>query len=244
MTSLQYLDLTLPTLVENLALDEALLQELQAAPADGLPGLLRVWEWPAHAVVLGAAGKIAADVHVDRCERDGIEIQRRSSGGGTVLLGPGCLMFSLMLRFEMAVELREVHSSYRWIMDKLASCVDPWLPGVAQAGICDLAVDGRKVSGNAQQRKRTTLLHHGTLLYDFDLTLIPEYLKLPMDRPEYRGSRDHLDFVRNIPASREESIGALRAGWSATEVREGIPADRVELALRERFFRPGWVAGR
>ena len=31
-------------------------------------------------------------------------------------------------------------------------------------------------SGNAQQRKRSHLLHHGSLLYDFDLKLIGRYL--------------------------------------------------------------------
>jgi len=245
MNPLHYLERTMPTLAENLALDEALLQELQAAPshAEG-PGLLRIWEWTSYAVVLGAAGQLRADIHVDACERDGVEIHRRSSGGGTVLLGPGCLMYSLVLRYDTAVELREVHSSYRWIMAKLAHAVEPWLPGVAPAGICDLAVGGRKVSGNAQQRKRNTCLHHGTLLYDFDLDLIPRYLKLPTDRPEYRGGRDHLDFVRNVPATRSQLVAALRAEWNAVEERREIPLDRVGAVLRERFELPDWVARR
>lgn len=238
---LQYLELTMPTLVENLALDEALLQELQA---EGGSGLLRVWEWTDYAVVLGAAGQMRVDIRTDDCERDGIEIHRRSSGGGTVLLGPGCLMFSLVLNFDLAVELREVHSSYRWILDKLASCLSPVLPGIRSAGICDLAVDGRKVSGNAQQRKRSSCLHHGTLLYDFDLDRIPRYLRMPAERPDYRGSRDHLDFVRNIPIARTDLIAALRAEWNAWEGRSNWPPERLELALAERFRKPDWIARR
>src|SRR4051812_48986457 len=91
-----FLDMTLPLLGQNLALDEALLLD---AEADG-PEVLRLWHWPTHAVVLGAAGRIADDIDVEACQTDGVPIARRSSGGGTVLLGGGCLVYSLVLRFD------------------------------------------------------------------------------------------------------------------------------------------------
>ena len=52
---MQLLDLTLPTLADNLALDEALLLQAEA----GGPEALRFWEWPSYAVVIGAGGKWA-----------------------------------------------------------------------------------------------------------------------------------------------------------------------------------------
>ncbi len=94
---MQFLGLTLPSLAENLALDEALL--LHAEEGDG-GEVLRVWSWPTFAVVLGAGGVIADDVHEANCQADGVPIARRSSGGGTVLLGPGCLCLSLVPRDE------------------------------------------------------------------------------------------------------------------------------------------------
>src|SRR6185503_10807307 len=107
-----FLDLTLPTLAENLALDEALLLDAEA----GGPEVLRLWEWPRHAVVLGAGGKLADDVNEDACLADGVPITRRSSGGGTVLLGSGCLLFSLILHFERDPALGDLHASYRYIL--------------------------------------------------------------------------------------------------------------------------------
>src|SRR5262245_36170851 len=92
----RFLDRTLPTLAENLALDEAL---LIAAEAGG-PEVLRLWRWPAPAVVLGAGGRLADDVRADACAADGVPVRRRSSGGGTVLLGPGCLCYSLVLGMD------------------------------------------------------------------------------------------------------------------------------------------------
>ena len=135
-----YLDVTLPTLADNLALDEALLLEAEENARE----CLRTWEWPSAAVVLGAAGKLANEVFEDACRRDGVPIQRRSSGGGTVLLGQGCLCFSLVLSYDRAPELTEVTSSYRYILGLIARGLSARIPGVEAAGTSDLAVQGRK----------------------------------------------------------------------------------------------------
>ena len=89
-----YLDLTLSRLADNLALDEALLLEAEAGRGGEV---LRVWEWPQPAVILGSGSRLAEDVDETACHTDGVPILRRSSGGGTVLLGTGCLCYSLVL---------------------------------------------------------------------------------------------------------------------------------------------------
>jgi len=96
---MRLLDFSLPDAAENLALDEAL---LLAAEAGTGGELLRLWEAPRHAVVVGAGGSVALDVNVPACEADGVPILRRASGGGTVLIGPGCLCYSLVLGYERA----------------------------------------------------------------------------------------------------------------------------------------------
>ena len=93
--SLELLDLTLPTPAENLACDEAL---LDAAEVGERGEALRFWESPEHFVVVGYANKVATEVNVAACEARGIPILRRCSGGGTVVQGPGCLNYALVLR--------------------------------------------------------------------------------------------------------------------------------------------------
>src|SRR4051794_25214439 len=112
-----FLDLTLPTLAENLALDEALLLHAEA----GGPETLRLWTWPSLAAVLGAGGRLAEEVDVERCRTDSVPIVRRSSGGGTVLLGPGCLLYSLILSFEREPLVSDLHASYRFILTRLVN---------------------------------------------------------------------------------------------------------------------------
>jgi lipoate-protein ligase A len=238
---IELLDLTLSTPGENLALDEALLNRAEDASRRGEPAgeLLRFWESSVPFVVLGSAGRLAEEVHQEARLRAGVAILRRSSGGGTVLLGPGCLCFSLILDLEKRPELRDIHASYRAILSRLAACLA--VEGLAHRGISDLALGGRKVSGNAQRRKRATLLHHGAILHDFDLPAISLLLKDPYRQPDYRAGRPHGDFIANLDLPAEEIKQRLARCWNATKAptRPNLP-DLAPL-LRQKYANPRWI---
>jgi lipoate-protein ligase A len=237
---MQFLDLTLPSLEENLALDEALL--LQAEESGG--EWLRLWEWPTCAVVLGAAGRLSEDINETTCLADDVPIVRRASGGGTVLLGRGCLLFSLVLRYERAAELTQILPSYRYILGRIRAALATLAPDLEVAGTSDLAVAGRKVSGNSQQRKRRHLLHQGTLLYDFDLERIGHYLRFPQRQPDYRAGRTHGEFLANLRLSRDELKGRLRELWEARGAMEIWPKEAVERLLVDKYTRVEWIRRR
>lgn len=223
---MKLLDLTLATAEENLALDEALLLAEEE--------VLRLWEWPRLAVVLGSGGVVAHDVNVDACEAAGVPILRRSSGGGTVLLGEGCLCFSLVLPYSLHPSLEGIHESYHWILERVVAGL-----GMGElVGICDLALEGRKFSGNAQQRKRTHLLHHGTILHAFDLGQVASYLREPPRRPEYREERTHAEFVRNLPLTGEEVRRRLAEAWEARERLARVPD--VAKLVEEKYSLESW----
>jgi lipoate-protein ligase A len=75
---------------ENLAFDEALLRVAPESPV--------VWLWRNPVcVVVGRGQRIAREVHADACERDGVPVLRRASGGGTVFHDPGNLNVTLVL---------------------------------------------------------------------------------------------------------------------------------------------------
>jgi lipoate-protein ligase A len=234
------LRLTLSDLAGNLALDEALLLEAEEGKRDEV---LRLWEWPHPSVVLGAAGRLAEEVDEAACRRGGVPIFRRASGGGTVLLGSGCLIYSLILAYERQPALTEVAPSYHFILGRIRDALADAVPGVELAGNSDLALGGRKFSGNSQQRKRTHLLHHGTLLYRFDLAAVGRYLRLPARQPAYRQGRYHEDFLRNLPLGREELERRLCAAWDAAD-EVSWPADRVRQLAADKYTRPEWIRRR
>lgn len=230
---MRYVDRTLSDLSKNLALDEALLLQAEAGETGEC---LRVWEWPDHAVVLGVGCSLNDDVDEDRCCRDRIPVIRRSSGGGTVLLGAGCLLFSLILSYERAAALRSVRRSYAYILDIVRRGLCDIVPGIELAGVSDLAIAGRKFSGNAQQRKRDFLLHHGTILYDFDIEITGRVLRLPLRQPDYRKSRPHEAFMTNIPAPANQLKESLPRMWQATPDETQLPTQLIEALAREKYF--------
>jgi lipoate-protein ligase A len=236
---MRLLQRTLGSPEENLALDEALLLEAEAGRQ---PEVLRLWEWPRPAVVLGSGCKLAEDVDAEACRADGVPILRRSSGGGTVLLGEGCLCFSLVLALAGDERLGEIRPSYRYILGRVAEPLG--LPGVHMQGISDLVYDGRKFSGNAQQRKRHHILHHGTILYAFDLPLVSRCLRLPARQPDYRAGRGHDDFIRNLGLPGDVIRERLLAAWQADEAQTQWPAEVVRRLVAEKYATPEWVERR
>src|SRR5262249_55059611 len=159
---------------------------------------------------------------------------------GAVVIGPGCLLFSLVLAFERHPVLADLHGSYRLILHTIAAALAPHVPGIEPAGISDLAVAGKKCSGNAQQRKRTHLLLQGTLLCSFDLTRITCYLAPPPREPEYRRRRTHLDFVTNLNLPIAQAKACLCRAWQATEPLTQWRHDLVRSLCEQKYKCQQW----
>jgi len=239
---MQHLKLTLDSPAENLALDEALLDAAEAREIAG--GVLRLWESPEYCVILGRSSKADGEVNLPTCRRTGIPVLRRSSGGGTIVAGPGCLMYAVVLGFETHPHLRAVDLAHRHVLERMAKILGPMLPGISVAGISDLVIQPqpesaasrpRKFSGNALRIKRNHFLYHGTLLYDFDMDRLSQLLGSATRQPDYRDERSHTDFVANLPLQREELIEALIEGWDAQHALPSWPRQRVADLVQSRY---------
>ncbi|MCS7015855.1 MAG: lipoate--protein ligase family protein [Gemmatales bacterium] len=237
---MHYLELTLPTIEENLALDEALL--LQAERGEG-GAVLRCWEIDRPAVVVGMNGVLASEVRLDVCRGDDIPVARRCSGGGAVVLAPGSLVFALVLPMNEGSVLA-VREAVLSILGALAQALRVWGVETYPAGSSDLVWQGRKVSGNSQRRLRRYFLHHGTLLYNFDVELAERYLPLPPRTPAYRQGRGHREFLANLPLPRQNLLACLRQAYAAQTPRSDWPATLVEDLVRERYACRDWLKRR
>ena len=233
---MKYLDLTLPTPAENLACDEALLDFCEET---GGGEILRVWEPAQYFAVVGYANKVDVEVNREKCRAQGIPILRRCSGGGTVLQGPGCLNYSLVLDFSKNDLLQTITQANRVIMERQRQSLKNLVNAdIGIEGHTDLAIAGIKFSGNAQRRRKNFLLFHGVFLLEFEIPLIEELLKMPSKQPDYRANRSHEKFLTNLHRPVEELKQALRCGWNASEKLESIP-DLSKL-VQEKYLREDW----
>jgi lipoate-protein ligase A len=238
-----FLDLTFQTPAENLACDEALLDSFERSGGDGC---LRFWEPDNYFVVVGYGNQVATEVSAPGCDAGGIPILRRCSGGGTVLQGPGCLNYSLILKIDESGPLTSITAANRFIMERNREAIETEVrrqrpeARVEVRGHTDLALGPLKFSGNAQRRKKHFLLFHGTFLLRFDLALIHKFLQMPSKEPDYRQGRSHKDFLTNLDLPADAVKRALRQAWGATSPLEVVPRDVIALLARDKYVTTEW----
>lgn len=239
---MKLLDWTLPQPEQNLAADEALLDWCDARDD---AEVLRFWEATQHFVVVGYANALATEVSVAACMARGVPVLRRCSGGGTVLQGPGCFNYTVILRINPRGPTRNISATNQFVMERncaaLHSALGTRHSAVLVQGHTDLTLNGVKFSGNAQRRKRRCLLFHGTILLGLDLALVEELLPMPSRQPDYRHNRPHHAFICNLPLSADTVKQALRDAWQAHEPFGLPPMQAMENLVDQKYGRREWT---
>ena len=233
---MQCLDLTATSAAANLACDEALLDACEGGSG---PEVLRFWEPQECFVVAGYSNALALEVNLTACRQARVGVFRRCSGGGAVLQGPGCLNYSLVLNSDGRPPLETITGANRHIMERQREALTAVLQrSVEVMGCTDLALGGRKFSGNAQRRRRHAILFHGTFLLRFDLSLMDQFLNIPSRQPDYRKGRAHDAFLMNLGVAASAVKNALREAWSAcTPLNEAPDCRRL---IAEKYDRDDW----
>ena len=235
---MEYCELTLESAAENLACDEALLDQAEAGLAEEV---LRVWEPGEHFVVVGYGNRAATEVNLPFCQLNRIPVLRRCTGGGTVLQGPGCLNYSLILRIAESAQLQSISGTAKFILERHQAALGASLQAaVEMRGQSDLAIGGLKFSGNAQRRRKQFLIFHGTFLLGLDISLAGKALLPPSRQPDYRQNRSHADFLMNLRVPAEGIKRSLREIWGAVEPIKIVPSEQISVLCREKYGCDEW----
>ncbi len=140
-------------------------------------------------------------------KKNELYIARRASGGGTVLHHPTeNLNFSLFVNLQIKKELFGVKESYEALLGIAVEALKDQKIFSSSKGKSDLAIDEngitRKISGNAQFRKRNCLVQHGTLILNRNLIeRVADLMPHPPEEPDYRKERTHRDFLTALPSA-------------------------------------------
>lgn len=161
-----------------MGIDEAILENV--AKNISKP-TIRFWRWNPSAVSIGYFQSIEDEVNLEKCSELGIDVVRRITGGGAVYHDyDGEITYSLIAPENLLH--KGIHESYGiicgWLID-----------GLAQLGlkcefkpINDIVLNGKKISGNAQTRRKGVVLQHGTILYDLDVKKMFSLLKVTKEK--------------------------------------------------------------
>jgi len=186
---------------------------------------VRVYRLKAAVAVLGSGSRPGVELNLDACRGDGLPILRRRGGGGAVLLDPGNVIVSAVAmglpfgRHRVCFDMLTT-----WLIDGLAGI---GIPGVQQAGICDLTLGGLKIGGACLHRSRDMLYYSTSLLVQPDMDAVMRYIAHPPREPDYRGGRDHAAFMGTLASADGTTVETETV---ATALRRTL--DPPELASR------------
>lgn len=256
----------------NMAVDEAILRALEAAPA---PPTLRFYRWAPAAVSLGAGQVVEASVNRTVLEQEGIDLVRRPTGGWAVLHDDE-VTYSLTARHESIPDGHDLLEVYRVVTEAFAV-------GLGRLGLdatvvqrergpirvktpvcfavpasCELVVADRRVFGSAQRRSRHTFLQHGSLPLTLDLPRLYRCLHPEQEADlaealiaQWRREMAGLNDVAGRPLEWEAVVAALIQGVQdqlGVTLREGSlsPQERTlaESLAAEKYADPAWTCRR
>lgn len=165
-----------------------------------------------NAVIIGRNQNAWKECSIANMDADGVQLVRRHSGGGAVFHDNGNLNFSFITD--------EKHYDLNRQMRVILNAVSKLGLKAELSGRNDIAVDGKKFSGNAFSLAKGNRSHHGTILVNADLTKLSNYLCVSKEKMRSKG----IDSVR----ARVCNICELSSGLTVEAMRRLVIESFIE----------------
>lgn len=145
-----------------------------------------------NAIIVGKHQNTIEEINQDFVKEQGIKVVRRLTGGGAVYHDLGNLNFTFIVNntskpFDFQTFTRPVVKA----LQKLGVNAE-------FNSRNDIAIEGKKFSGNSQYAKRGRVLHHGTILFNSKLDTVQKALSVKKDKIESKGVKSVKSRVTNI----------------------------------------------
>jgi len=236
---------------EGLAVDDTL---PQSVARHGSPPILHLYTF-VPSVIVGKYQDIEAALRIDRCRARGIEFNRRSTGGGTVIMGPEIVALGLGINVDYPGLKKGVGGVFESLSRVLIRALNHVGLTAHFQPKNDLEVRGRKIAGlSAASEADTCLLFHTSLLVDFDIPLMTDIMNTPVIKLEDKGYNcfsQRMTTVRNElgrSLSVAEMIDAIRKAFEEEfriTFREDSPdaweQDTIQRFIDERYTQDEWI---
>jgi lipoate-protein ligase A len=236
---------------EGLAVDDTLPQSVANHRS---PPIVHLYTF-IPSVIVGKYQDIEAALKLDRCKARGIEYNRRSTGGGTVIMGPQIVALGLGIH----VDFPGLSGGIGGIFEPLAHVLSAALKMLGIRSYFqlknDLEVAGRKIAGlSAAYETGKSLLYHSSLLVDFDVQLMTEIMNTPLIKLSDKG---YNCFSQRMTTVREELgqvvsvetvMGAIEASFQEEfgirfhrDEPDEWESELIRGYIRERYTNHKWI---
>jgi len=187
------IDTGLRSATENIALNKTL---LQAHGQGDIPNTLRFLQFKPSALV-GFHQNIYNELRLDYCDDQGIDIQRRITGGGAIYFDEAQLGWELYVNkhFFGSADMQIIAKS---ICESAARAISSLGVEAKFRPRNDIEVQGRKVSGTGGVFDGDSILYQGTLLLQFDVEKMMRVLKIPAEKLSDKAIKSAQDRVANL----------------------------------------------
>lgn len=190
---------------QNMAIDEALTESVGEVP------ILRIYGWRPAAVSIGYFQSMNEEVDFTKCREIGVDIVRRLTGGGAVLHE-----YELTYSFISRRYPQNIVESYKWICDAIVISIKRLGFDASFVPLNDIVIAGKKVSGNAQTRRKGVLLQHGTILLGVDVNKMFSVLKVPSEKLRDKIIKDVKERVTSLAGTTYDNMAtSLKTSFAA-----------------------------
>lgn len=251
MEEIRFLDLDVQDAYMNMALDEAIMRSIKLGHA---PPTLRLYRWKPSAVSIGTFQGMSDEVDLDYCKINEISYIRRITGGGAVYHDyEGEVTYSIILPRGHRLVPDDIIESYKLLCGGVVKALEHLGIPAEFKPINDIVTGGKKISGNAQTRRFSCVLQHGTTLLDLDVKVMFSVLKVPQEKISdkmIQDVRQRVTSIRDIlgaDVTIKELSQALHVGFLEAlkvDLVDGrLSKDETSLAERlhaEKYVRDEW----
>ena len=154
-------------------------------------------------VIIGRNQNTIEEINSKYIKDNNIHVARRLSGGGAVYHDLGNLNFTFVTK-----NTEDSLSNFRKFTLPVIQVLNKLGVNAEFTGRNDITIEGKKFSGNAQYYYREKMFHHGTILFNSDLSIVQEALNVKLDKIQSKGIKSVRSRVTNVYPYLENKITA------------------------------------